>query len=455
MNKNSIKKIKKNVLEDLIKKDEFNIISDSSFINLIKDEEIYPYTLKDNFATMEFTTSSSSNFLSDFNASYNSRVYDLLSSAGLHLISKTNSDEFGFGGTGTFSKNGIVLNPFDKTRISGGSSSGSAVSVSSGLTEISIGSDTGDSVRKPASYNNIIGFKPTYGSISRYGLFPFSPSLDHVGLFSKKIEQLAYLCDILFKPDSRDFSSIKHPQSDFLNSLSSQKKFKIAVLGPVYEEVSKNSNLKINFDKTIELLRDKGHIVQMVDFNKELLDSFLSVYRTIAFSEGYSCYSNLTGISFGPKEPAKKSNYETYARKLRSNYLGSEIKERFLIGAYTTSKENFNTLFVQAKKVRALINNKTKELFDSGYDLILSPSSTGPAPLISDITNKSDNKKYSFIEDILLLANFTGNPSITVPSYFLENMPWGVNFTANYCKDQDCLDIGYAFQEYMKGEKND
>jgi aspartyl-tRNA(Asn)/glutamyl-tRNA(Gln) amidotransferase subunit A len=405
-----------------LKNDEFNIVSDSSFIDIVEDEEIIPFTLKDNFSTELFSTTSSSNFLSNFCSGFNSTVYDLLKNAGLTLIAKTNSDEFGFGGTGTFSKNGNVLNPYDKNRISGGSSSGSAVSVSSNLTEISIGSDTGDSVRKPASYNNIIGFKPTYGSISRFGLFPFSPSLDHVGIFTKNTEQLAYICDILYKKDDKDLSSIHHPQSKFLDSLSKDRVFKIAILKPVYEEVLKNPSLKDNFLKVIKELESHGNQVEVVDFDKELLESMLSVYRTIAFSEGYSCYSNLTGIAFGPKEKANNQNFEEYAKYLRSKFLGSEIKERFLIGAYTTSKENFNSIFVQAKKVRAMINKHIQDIYNKGYNLILSPGSTGPAPLIKDVLGNKSNK-YSFIEDILLLGNFTGFPSITVPSHFIENMP--------------------------------
>ena len=336
-----------------------------------------PYSLKDNFSTKGILTTAGSNILSNYVPPYDSTVYRKLKESGAVLIGKNTMDELAMGGTGLTGHTGITRNPWDTSRIAGGSSCGSAVAVSLGIVPFSIGSDTGDSVRKPASYTGTVGFKPTYGRISRFGLFPFASSLDHVGIFARNVKDVTKVTDVLKGFDKYDMTTLPDENINYVdnldNSISGKKLFYIK------EIVDTKSEVIDEFYKLIDKLRNSGVIVEEVSFDKKLLECLFPTYFILSCAEATSNNSNLTGIIFGNKVSGKTS--EEIMFNTRTNGFSEMIKRRFVIGSYILQKENQEKLFINAKRVRNLIVTKMNELFKSSDGLIL-PASGVVAPKI-------------------------------------------------------------------------
>ena len=261
-----------------------------------------PIVLKDNVNTKGVRTTASSRILDNYVPVYNAAIVDKLKAAGAVVIAKASMDELGMGGTNKNAYTGKVNNPWDTNRISGGSSGGSAVLVASGVVPFAIGTDTGDSVRKPAAYNGIIGMKPTYGRISRYGIIPYASSLDHVGYFTTAIEDAAKALEVLAGRDDRDMTSSYKEVEAYASNINSDIKGKrIAVLENVQQGVS-NIDVKENFDALMKALESKGAIVERVHFDDKLMKAILPVYYIIANAEATANHSNLDGIRFGMRE---------------------------------------------------------------------------------------------------------------------------------------------------------
>jgi aspartyl-tRNA(Asn)/glutamyl-tRNA(Gln) amidotransferase subunit A len=246
-----------------------------------------PYILKDNVCTKGIKTTGGSAFLSNFIPPYSATIYDLFNQDNAVLIGKSNMDEFGMGGAGIYSAYGITKNILDPTRITGGSSSGSVNLVAAGVVPFAIGTDTGDSSRRPASLVGIVGFKPTYGLISRYGIMPYAPSMDHVGILTKTVSDVAIVADYLFKYDEKDFTSQRLPANNLFNNLTTVDKLTIGVIKDV-EKYLKPDILKA-YIECIELLKKNNYIVKYLDFNDQLLASVHAVYYAISYSEANSC----------------------------------------------------------------------------------------------------------------------------------------------------------------------
>ncbi len=392
------------------------------------------YSLKDNIATKHTKTTGGSLFLSDYVPSYNAHVKDLLDQAGAICISKDNLDEFGLGGTGTYSAYGMVVNAFDNKRIAGGSSSGSSVMVAKNIVPFAIATDTGDSIRKPASFQGIVGFKPTYGAISRYGVFPYSPSLDHVGILANNVNDVAMVFEVICEKDNKDMTSIDLKNEYHNLLINSKKKFndyKVAFLKDVFQEM--HSGEKEEFGKYINHLKKKIKIDD-INFGMDMLKLIDPIYKSISYGESTSCWSNLSGILFG--NHIDGSNFNEIANKSRTKYFGKQLKRRFVIGSFITSKENFEELFLKAKKIRKLIVDRINNLLNQ-YDFLLIPGASSIAPLVEDVLHSKTDR--DICSDALQIANFAGLPSITLPAIKYSNMPLGINITGGYKKDLDVL----------------
>ena len=292
--------------------DEFN-----SFVTIIDDYKKedsnslisgIPYALKDNFSTKGILSTSSSNILKNYVPVYDSTAYKKLKKAGAVLVGKTVLDELAMGGTGTTGHTGIVRNPWDKEHQIGGSSAGSAASVALGIVPFSIGSDTGDSIRKPAAFGGVVGFKPTYGRISRYGLFAFASSLDHVGCFTRCVKDAAIVTDILKGQDDRDMTSLPDEDIKYIdcidNDIKGKKLFYIKEITDLslYKDAGEETlEVLTKFKETIEKCKEMGFIVEEVSFDEKLLKAIYPAYMTISCAEATSNNSNLTGIIFGPR----------------------------------------------------------------------------------------------------------------------------------------------------------
>lgn len=409
-----------------------------------------PYALKDNFSTKCILTTGSSNILKNYVPVFDSTVYKKLKNAGAVLVGKTVLDELAMGGSGLTGHTGIVKNPWDTTRIAGGSSAGSATSVAKGIVPFSIGSDTGDSVRKPASYCGVVGFKPTYGRISRFGLFPFASSLDHVGIFARNVFDTALVTDVLKGFDELDMTTLPDENINYIDTLKNDVKGKkLFYIKEIIESaVTEESKEVIKlYKEQIEKLRTYGLQIEEVSFNKQILESLFPVYFIISCAEATSNNSNLTGFIFGNQVEGKSP--KEVMMNTRTNGFSEMIKRRFVIGSYILERENQEKLFINAKRVRRMVVEKMNKLFES-YDGLILPASGCIAPKINKESEPDRlGSDYLMLENHLVIGNFGGYPSITLPSGYINNMPVGINLTCAVKNDKLCLNIASKIEEII------
>lgn len=404
-----------------------------------------PYALKDNFSTSGILTTASSNILKDYVPVYDATVYKKLKKAGAVLVGKTVLDELAMGGTGTTGHTGIVRNPWNKDCMIGGSSAGSASSVALGIVPFSIGSDTGDSVRKPASHGGLVGFKPTYGRISRYGLFAFASSLDHVAMFSRNVRDAAIITDVLKGKDTNDMVTLnddKKTYADLIdNDIKGKKLFYIKEICGLdtYKDTSDETLTKTleSFHETLDKLRSQGFIIEEVSMDKKLLEAIYPTYMCISCAEATSNNSNLTGIQFGPR--GEGQSVEEIMFDARTKGFSELIKRRFILGSYILQKENQEKLFLNAQRVRHMIVDKMNEFFEE-YDGMIAPCSGGPAQSF-DSSSEQLSDRYLILENHLAIGNFGGFPSITLPYTMINDMPVGLNITGRVKEDDVVLNM--------------
>ncbi len=403
-----------------------------------------PYLAKDNFSTKGIETTASSNILNGYVPCFDATVIKKLQEKKCVLIGKTTLDELAMGGTGTTGHKGITYNPYDPShkRMIGGSSCGSASAVASSITPFALGSDTGDSVRKPASFGGLVGMKPTWSRISRYGLFPFAPSLDHVGFFTRSVEDSAILLEALSGRDDMDSTSSTRPVENYANlASSSMKGKKIAVLREIMDSVS-DAKMRDLFNKSISKMKEQGAEVSYVDFGLDLLKSVYATYIVISCAEATSNDANLDGIKFGPYYGGK--TYQEVMMNARTKGFSELIKRRFVIGSFALMKENQDVLFLRAQKNRAKIVEKVNEIL-SLYDCIYLPAAPSIAPLIGGNSDKLSDE-YLVVDNHLALGNFAGLPSLTLPLGMEDGMPLGVNFMGRAFEEKSLYEIAKAFE---------
>ena len=425
--------------------DENNLLSGVAFV------------AKDNYSTKGIKTTASSRMLENYEPIYDAHVISKLKAKDCMMIGKSSMDELAMGGPNKSALTGPVSNPYDVTRISGGSSGGSAALVASGLIPFALGSDTGDSIRKPAGYCGVVGFKPTWGRISRYGVIPYASSLDHVGAFTRSVEDMAIVIEALAGRDDRDMtSSYKEVEPYYTNLTDQVQDKKIAVIQEIYEQIS-NQAIKANFDQMIQTYRDLGCQVDFVHFDKTLLKALLPTYTIIANSEATSNHACLDGVKYGTRVDASSPDEVMIAS--RTNGFGDHIKRRFILGNLALATENQEKMFRKAQRVRRLIVNELNKIY-ADYDLVLTPTAGHIAAKIDDESEDRLTDEYLILENHLALGNFAGTPSLTLPCGFVEDMPIGINIMGKLFEEQTVLNASYVLEkqlnlknQFVKGEE--
>lgn len=392
------------------------------------------YVVKDNFWTKNFFTTASSSFLSEFQPNEDATVIKLLKKKGYVCLGKTDLDEFACGGSGLLASKGRLSNPHNVQHIVGGSSSGSAVAVAQNLVPFALGSDTGGSVRCPAAYCGIVGFKPSYGLISRYGLIPFASSLDTIGILASRVETTKKFFLVLNQKDPRDLLTLtKKKKVKFLKKIKN-----IAIIQGLEEHLEKN--FKKLYHQAINVLEKEGYRVEEVELPKELRENLQITYLIISCSELLSHLNSLQGITYGTQE-------NNSILEKRNTFLGQEVKKRLLIGAYFL--ENLAYL-EKARKFQAWTNQWVKKIFTK-YRFLLFPSMSSPAPRINEISSAfAGSQIIHWSDNLLLLANFVGIPSLSLPIGVVKGLPVSMNVNAAYGNDQELLEIAEFLERKIK-----
>ena len=435
----------------------------NAFVTIIDNAQETPVTdnllsgipcgIKDNYSTKGVLSTGSSNTLKNYVPFFDATAYEKLKNAGAIMVNKTVMDEFGMGGTGTTGHTGIVKNPWDRTRMCAGSSSGSACAVAAGVYPYATGSDTGDSIRKPAAYCGIVGYKPTYGMISRYGLFPFASSLDHLGVLTRSVKDAAIVVDNMKGIDKRDMtswdSSTINLNESLTGDITGKKLCYIKEICDINNYKNANEELKKhlkNFMDKIELIKKSGIQVDEISVDQVLLNAISSTYVIISCAEATSNMSNLTGLIFGPRSEGR--DYIEVIKEYRTKGFSPLIKRRFIIGSYVLQKENQERYFKNAQRVRRLIVDEWKKIFES-YDAVILPVGTGKAKKLESDSLDTLTEETNALEEHLQVGNFGGFPSITIPDGFIDGMPVGLNITGNCRDDANVLNIAYSIEKLM------
>lgn len=404
-----------------------------------------PYVCKDNFSTKDIPTTASSNILNGYVPLFDAAVVEDLKKKHCIMIAKSTLDELAMGGTGTTGHLGKTFNPWDPSHkhMIGGSSCGSAAAVAASIVPFALGSDTGDSVRKPASLAGLVGMKPTWSRISRFGLFPFAPSLDHVGFFTRNAEDSAILLEALSGRDDRDATSSSRPVENYTADMGKPVKGKkIAVIKEIVDSIS-NKTVREAFDKSLKALEEQGAIINYVNFGMEELESIYATYIVISCAEATSNDANLDGIKFGPFYQGK--TYEEVMSNARTKGFSELIKRRFVIGSFALMRENQDVLFLRAQKNRAKLVAKLNEIL-SVNDVIYIPAAPGGAGLFDSNGDKLSDE-YLIADNHLALGNFGGLPSITMPLTFVDGLPVGVNFMAAAFNEKELYQIAGQYEK--------
>ncbi len=415
----------------------FVTIIDNPIIN--KTDNILsgiPYSLKDNFSTKGILSTGSSNTLKDYVPYFDATVVEKLKEKGATLIGKNTLDELGMGATGLNNSTGPVKNPWNLNKITGGSSSGGAASVASGIVSFALGTDTGDSIRVPAAYCGIVGYKPTYGMVSRYGVFPFASSLDTVGVLSRSVMDAAIVINEIKGIDKKDMTSWDSSKIDLVKNINEDVKGKKLFY---IKEICDENPYDKEFKNTLKICCDLGIKVKEISIDKSIVSSINPAYLAISSAEATSNMSNLTGLIFGPR--GKGNDVNEMMKDYRTKGFLTSSKKRLVLGSYVLNKKNQEIYLKNPQRLRTLIVNMLNDLFKE-YDGMILPGTLSISP---DIDNNNNNNN----EGYLAMANFGGYPSITIPSGFVNNMPIGVNITGNIKDDSNILSIAYALESKM------
>jgi aspartyl-tRNA(Asn)/glutamyl-tRNA(Gln) amidotransferase subunit A len=382
--------------------------------------------LKDVLSYKGQPVTAASRMLEGYKAIYNATCVQKLVDAGAIIIGMTNCDEFAMGSTNENSVYGPVLNAIDHSRVPGGSSGGSAVAVQAGLCMSSLGTDTGGSVRQPADFCGIIGLKPTYGRISRYGVIAYASSFDQVGVFANSVEDAALVYETIAGHDPMDGTSSKREVETFSPEIPG-KKYRFAWLTPTMELPGLDKEIKIEIDSLFKDLTSRGHEVASVPF--DLLDFIVPAYYVLTTAEASSNLSRYDGVRYGHHSVDEKLDLTEYYKQNRSEGFGKEVKRRIMLGSFVLSAGYYDAYFDKAQQVRRLISNHTEAIFKD-FDAIIMPVSPTTAFSLSE---KLDDPVAMYLADIYtVFANLAGLPGMSVPLFKHSNgMPFGVQVLTN------------------------
>lgn len=385
-----------------------------------------PIALKDNIITKDLRTTCASHILDNFIPIYNATVVEKLKSKNMIIIGKTNMDEFAMGSSSRTSYFGAPRNPWNKEKISGGSSGGSATTIAARDVLFALGSDTGGSIRQPASYTGIVGMKPTYGRVSRYGLVAFASSLDQIGPMTKNVYENAVLLNAIVGKDDKDLTSAKKEDEDFTRFIGKDiKGLKIAVPNFFMSDIV-NIEIINKVKDTIKVLENNGAKVDYVDI--KYIDKAMTLYQIIAMGEASSNLARFDGIRYGHSKE-NPENIEDVYYGTRAEGFGEEVKRRIMVGSYLLSGENAKTYYNKALSIRDDMRKELTNIFKD-YDLIIGPTTTTTAYNLDD---PMDDPKKSFMDDVLVIpVNMAGLPGLNIPIGFDSNhMPIGMQIIAN------------------------
>lgn len=402
-----------------------------------------PIAIKDNIVQDGEISTSCSKILQGYKGIYDATVVKKLKEADAIIIGTTNMDEFAMGSTTKTSFYHATKNPWDFSRVPGGSSGGSAAAVAAQEVPLSLGSDTGGSIRQPASFCGIVGLKPTYGRVSRYGLMAFASSLDQIGSFGKSVADVALLTKVISGYDDFDATVSKNFVPDYNKFLNLDiKGMKVGIVKEYFSE-KLNKDIKEIVNKTIENLKELG--VEIVDISLPHTKYSLPVYYVIAPAEASSNLARYDGIRYGHRAENYSSIEELYTNT-RTEAFGDEVKRRIIIGTYVLSSGFYDAYFKKAQKVRTLIKNDFEEAFKK-VDVIISP-------VTSTTAFKLDEKKSPldlYLEDIFTIpANLAGIPAISMPAGLVDNLPVGIQFMAKHFNEETLFKIASALENKIK-----
>lgn len=383
--------------------------------------------LKDVICHKDHRVTASSAILKNFISVYSATAVEKMLAEEAIIIGSCNCDEFAMGSSNENSAYGNVLNALDETRVPGGSSGGSAVAVQAGLCMVSLGSDTGGSVRQPADFCGIIGLKPTYGRISRYGLIAYASSFDQIGIFGKNIPDVAIMLEVIAGPDEFDSTVSQQPVPSYSTSLTTNKKFCFAYFDQALDHPGLDPEIASSIKKLIEQLKKDGHTVRPVEF--DLLDLIVPAYYVLTTAEASSNLSRYDGVRFGYRVPGSDLDLTEFYKQTRSAGFGKEVKRRIMLGTFVLSSGYYDAYFTRAQKVRKLLHDKTQLIF-SEFDFLLLPTSPFTAFKAGE---KMDDPISMYLADIYtVMANLVGIPAISLPLFKHSNaMPYGLQVMAN------------------------
>lgn len=396
--------------------------------------------LKDNICYKDHKVSASSKILEGFVSLYDSTVVSRLIAEDAIIIGRLNCDEFAMGSSNENSAFGPVLNPLDNKRVPGGSSGGSVAAVAAGLCHAALGTDTGGSIRQPASFCNVVGLKPTYGRVSRYGIIAYASSFDQVGPITKSVEDAALLLEVIAGLDEYDSTLSTKKVDSYSKNLSFSKKTKVAYIKDCIENPALNPEIKNRMFSVIKSLKDKGHEVEPVDF--PYLDYMVPTYYVLTTAEASSNLARYDGIHYGYRSPNATDLDSTY-KKSRSEGFGTEVKRRIMLGTFVLSAGYYDAYYSKAQKVRRMLKDKTEEILKN-FDFILMPST--PDVAFEFGKNSSDPLKM-YLEDIFTVqANLTGLPAISLPiGKNSADLPFGIQLLGKSFEEAELL----AFSQYL------
>ena len=395
--------------------------------------------IKDVLCYKDHIVTASSNMLKGFKSVYTATAVQRLLDEDAIIIGNCNCDEFAMGSSNENSANGNVLNALDNTKVPGGSSGGSAVAVQAGLCMASLGSDTGGSVRQPADFCGIIGLKPTYGRISRYGLIAYASSFDQVGIFGNNVADIALLLEIMSGEDEYDSTAMNNGQWAIGNEQIDQsaKKYKIAYFKEALHHPSLDKEIKENILNLVESLRSNGHTVNEIDF--DLLDYVVPAYYVLTTAEASSNLSRYDGIRYGHQTKDNIKDLTEFYKQNRTEGFGKEVQRRIMLGTFVLSSGFYDAYFSKAQQVRRLLINQTDAIF-ADYEAVIMPTSPTTA---FEIGHKNNDPVIMYLADIFtVFANLTGIPGISVPLFTHSNgMPFGLQIMTKKADELTLLQL--------------
>jgi len=401
-----------------------------------------PIAVKDNICVKGLQASCGSKILGDYHPPYNATVIERLTQAGAVVIGKTNCDEFAMGSSNENSAFGPVRNPWDTTRVSGGSSGGSATAVAAGIVPVALGSDTGGSVRQPASLCGVVGLKPTYGRNSRYGLVAFASSLDQIGLFARKVEDVARVLGVMAGRDPHDATTADVPVPDYVASLTGDLKgVRLGFPRALYGE-GLDAEVKTSVENVVDVYRELG--AEIVDVELPHANYAIAVYYIIATAEASANLARFDGVRYGFRAEDTPELRQMY-RRTREEGFGPEVKRRIMLGTYVLSAGYYDAYYLKAQQVRTLIKNDFLEAFKR-CDAIVTPTSPTPAFAIGE---KVDDPLAMYLNDIYTVtANLAGVPGISVPcGLSSERLPIGFQLLGPYWSESTLFKLAHGYEQ--------